>query len=412
MANTFKYVDWLSMETLRILKNKLQVAQFFNTDYNSDFTKEFAVGETVRVKFPQRFLIRNGLSYSPQAINRRETTVTVDQIFGVDFEWDSAEAALKLERGQEKIRKEYIEPAAAQMAQEIDSRAALWAKNHSNNIAGVLGTNPTAFSSISGSARQTMVELACPAGGEKGMIVSPSVNTSLIAATATQFNPSSEISRQYKEGSIGKQGGFDWYESMSLYSHTAGTWGGTVEVTNNVTVDGVGTLTLTCTNGDVFNEGDVFKIAGVNATNPSTRRDTGQAKTFVIRSASQTVSGTSVTISYSPAMYGPGSQYQNVTALPLAGADLTLFPGTASPNGKSGVNGLAIHESAFAMVGVKLEMPKAVELASQTRDPQTGISVRFVRAWDQNQSKMTNRFDTLLGFGDLYVDNCIRTLGA
>src|SRR5215471_6791672 len=155
-SNVFKYVDWLSMETMRILKNKLQVAQFFNTDDNDDYDKEFPVGATIRKKFPQRFLIREGLAYSPQAIARRETTITIDQIIGVDFEWDSFEAALKMERGEARLRKEYIEPAAAQIAQELDSRAANWARYHSNNFVGVLGTNPTAFSSISGSARQTM----------------------------------------------------------------------------------------------------------------------------------------------------------------------------------------------------------------------------------------------------------------
>jgi hypothetical protein len=45
-------------------------------------------------------------------------------------------------------------------------------------------------------------------------------------------------------------------------------------------------------------------------------------------------------------------------------------------------------------------VPKAVEKAEQTIDPDTGMAVRFVRAWDQNQSKMTNRFDMCIGFGN------------
>lgn len=412
MANVFKYTDWLSMETLRILKNKLEVAQFFNTDDNGDYDKEFPVGATIRKKYPQRFLIRDGLSYSPQAINRRETTITIDNIVGVDFEWDSFEAAVKMERGEARLKKEYLEPAAVQIAQEIDSRAALWARYHSNNFVGVLGTNPTSFQSISGSARQTMIEMACPANGSKGMIIPPKVNTSLVGSAVGYFNPASDISKQYKEGSIGRQGGFDWYESMSLYTHTAATWAGAVTVTSTVTTDGATTLTLTCTNGDTFKKGDKFSIASVNATNPSTRRSTGSAKLFTILSADQTISGTSATITYSPAMYGSGSQYQNVDALPVAGAALTLFPGTATPNGKSGTIGLAIHESAFALAGVKLEVPKAVEVASQTRDPETGLAVRFVRMFDPQQSKMVNRFDCAFGFGDLYVDNCIAVLSA
>lgn len=403
-ANTFNYTDWLSMESLRLLLNKLQVAPFFNTDYNKEFTKEFAVGETVRVNFPQKFTIREGLGYNPQSIDRLNTTVTVDQIFGVDFEWDSAEQALEMERGREKIQKEYLDPAMAQIAQEIDSRCALWAKNNSPNVVGALGTDPTSFQTIN-QARQRMVELAGWTGSKRGMIIPPSVNVSLVNAAVQYFNPADAISKQFKEGSIGRNSGFDWYESMSLYEHTAATWAGTVECTAAVS-SGASSLTLTCTNGDTFKKGDVFSIAGVNCVNPMTRRSTGSAKTFVVTSADQTISGTSATISIYPTIYGPGSQYQNVDALPAAGADLTLFPGTTSPNGKSGINGLAINKDAFALVGVKLAVPKAVELASQSTDPNSGISVRFVRMFDPQQSKMVNRFDVLLGFGNLYADSC------
>jgi hypothetical protein len=119
------------------------------------------------------------------------------------------------------------------------------------------------------------------------------------------------------------------------------------------------------------------------------------------------------TISISPSIYGPSSNYQNVDALPANAAALTLFPGTGSPNGKAGVNSLALSRDAFALVGVKLEVPKACEMASQTRDPDTGISVRFVRMFDPQQSKMVNRFDVLIGFGRLYSDSCaVRVLGA
>ncbi len=35
------------------------------------------------------------------------------------------------------------------------------------------------------------------------------------------------------------------------------------------------------------------------------------------------------------------------------------------------------------------------------------MKFRFVRAWDPILSKMTNRFDTCGGFGELYSDNCV-----
>jgi len=411
--NVFKVVDWVAMDTLRILKNKRMISQFFNTDDKSDFNKEFPVGATIRKKFPQRFTSVEGLPYQPQPINRRETTITIDQNIQVAWEWDSFEQALKLERGEALLRKEYSEPAADEIYQQIESRCALWATNHCNNFVGVLGTNPTNFQTTSGAARQALVEMALWKG-TKGFIVPPKVNTTMVGAAMALFNPTDAISKQYKEGAIGRQGGFDWYESMSLYDHTAATWQGVVEVTSTLATDGTTTMVLTVTSGDTFKKGDKFSIAAVNAANPGTRRSTGSPKLFTILSADQTISGTSATITYSPAIYGPGSQYQNVDAYPVAGADLTLFPGTATPNGKHGVIGFAITDQAFALAGVKLEGPTngGGTICSQFQDPDSGLAVRYLRMFDGRESKWINRIDCALGFGDFYVDGCIGILSA
>ncbi len=401
------------MEGLRLLVNKLQVAQFGNTDYNKEFQKKFAVGETVRVPLPQQYTIRNGLGYQPQGINRINTTVSVDQVFGIDFQFDDIESALKMERGDAAIKKNYLEPAMAQIAQEIDSRAALFFYQNTSNVVGILGTDPTSFQTFSQAARQRLIEQACPPGGDRGVIIPPSVNTALTGTAVGYFNPTSEISRQYKEGSIGRQGGFDWYESMSVYQHTAGTWAGAVTLSAAAT-SGSNTLAVTCTTGDTFNKGDVITVAASYAVNPRTRRvaNTSYTKQFTILENAVGV-GSAATLSVYPTIYGPGSQYQNVDALPANGAALTLFPGTTSPNGKTGMNGLAIHKDAFAIVGVEMEMPKAVEMSSQTRDPETGIAIRFVRSWNPTESRMENRFDVLMGFGVLYGDNCcVRLLSA
>ena len=413
MPNTFLYTDWLAMEALRHLTNKLEVSQFFNTSYNSEFKKEFPVGETVRIPYPWRPTVRSGLGYNPQSIERIYTTVTVDQIFGIDFEWDSAEKALEMERGQERISDTYIKPSMNKLAQEIDDRCALYAYQHTSLAVGVHGVNPTSFATF-GEARQKLIEQAGWTTGKKGMIVTPAVNTSMVNASGTLFNPTDTVSKAFKEGYIGRNAGVDWYESMSLYSHTASTWAGAVTVATTA-VDGATTLALTVTNGDTFRKGDIINFAVSKPVNPETRRTYGSAlKTFVITSANQTISGTSATISISPALYGPLSQYQNVDALPLANAALTLFPGTSSPNGDVGTSSLLLTPDAFALVGVAMELPtQGAEIAVQKRDPESGIAVRFIRQFDPFQSKMINRFDVLMGFGSLYSDNsAVRILGA
>jgi hypothetical protein len=406
VANVFQFVDWVAMESLRVLMNKCVVVQFANTDYNKEFDREFAIGETVRVKLPQRFYVTDGLQYTPQPINRIYTTVTCNQIFGIHFEWDSIEKALNMERGEEWIKREYIDPAMKQIANEIDSRFALWAYQNTSNLVGVLGVDPNSMTTFQ-KARQRLIEQACTPG-EWGMLIPPAVNTSLVPALASNFNPTSEISRQYKDGSMGKMSGFDWYESVNLYRHTAGTQAGAVTV-NGANQQG-NTLAITCTAGDTFNVGDVFSIANVNAVNPVSRRVVTLAtpKQFVVTAPFVGLGGGNAAdvLQISPAIFPPGSQYQNVDALPVNGAALTPFPGTASPNGLTSMQGLALDRNAFAIVGVKLEIPKACEMSSYARDPESGISVAFVRMFDPIQRKMVNRFDVLLGFGNLYPDNC------
>lgn len=399
MPNLFKFADWVCKRGLRDLLNQLEVGQFFNTEYNKEYTRDFAVGETVRVKKPQRWTIRDGMTWTQQPIDRKTVDVTVDNIFGVDFAWDSVEQALKLERGEEEIYQQYMATAIAQIRQEIDSRCAQFAYLNTNNVVGQLGTNPTGLDVYHG-ARVRMVENAAPPG-EKGMIISPAMMASIVVANVAQFNPVNELARAWKEGYYGRAAGFDWYESMSLYSHTAGTWAGTVEMSSGS--QSGSSLALTATTGDTFKAGDIINIAGVNNVNPKTRRSTGRLKQFKVM-ADVTAAASAATISIQPAIVGPGSPYQNVDALPANGADLTLWPGTTSPNGKSGVLGLAIAPDAFALVGVKLQNPKAVEMSSYARDPKTGISIALVQQFDIDDRQLKTRFDVLMGFGALYAD--------
>lgn len=411
MANIFQVVDWIGMKALADLINKSQIAPFFNTDYNKEFTQEFAIGEAVRVKLPQRYLITNGLQYQPQPINRKYNTIVIGQPFGVHFQWDDIEAALRVERSKEEVYDQYVRPAVLQIAAEMDSRCSQFAYQNTNNISGVLATTPTAMNTYTHARTLLNVNAATP--GERGMIVSPAMMETIIQNTNTIFNPTSEISRQYREGSVGKAGGFDWYESNQLFTHTAGSW--TTPTVNGANQSG-SSLKVNLTASDVVNQGDVFAITAsnkVNNVNPVTRRSTGEQKYFVVTQGFTAAGGGNDTLQISPPIIGPGDQYQTVDALPLNSATITLFPGTSSPNGKVGVQGLALNRDAFALVGVKLELPKAVEYAVQKRDPVTGLSIRIVKAWDPVHGMMTHRIETVIGLGPLYPDNCsVRVLSS
>lgn len=409
-VNTFSKVDWVCMDTLRLLKHKLGIVSNFRTDYKKDFQQDFPVGQMVRIKYPFRPILRDGLGYSPQNVERVETTITVDQVTGSDYDYSTVDKLLNMERGDEKVRKEYNEPMAAYLAAEIDKRAAKFAAQQANSLVGILGTNPSTFDSTSAAARQRMMELDCPISGDKNLFVPPAVMRAIKGGTPNPqayFQPADEISRLYKKGIVGEADDFMWFESNSLYSHTAGTWGGAVTL-SSAAANGATSLAVTCTDGDTFKKGDKIGIGSVYPVNPVTRDRTQSVSTYCVSVASDvTASGTSATVPINETIYFTGA-YQNVDAQPANGATLTLFPGTTSPSGKVGKVGLAIHGDAFAFVNLPLPMPKKVEVVGEATDEETGLWIGFIRAFDPIERKWINRMDTgYFGFGRLHVEPCV-----
>lgn len=402
MANYFINTDWVSMKVLRLLLNKLVIGEAFNHSWEKDFKMEFTVGDTIKVKFPQLFKVVDGQGYQPQGIDRIYTTISLDQWMQVGFQWDDYEKAVRLERTEAELEEQYFKPAATQLAQEADSRCAKWAYQNANNVLGALGTDPSSVATYY-NTRARLEELACPNLDNVRLAISSSMMSTFGQNITTFFQPPDALSKMFKTGALGECAGMKWYSSQSLYSHTAGTWAGAVTVT------GAGqsgtSLIITGTMNDTIKKGDKFSILNVNQVNIRTRRSPGPltAKTFTA-TQDYTLTGNPDTISILPPIYGPDSNYQNVDALPADGAALTLWPGTTSPNGKVGTVGLSLSDQAFAMVGGKLYSPKATEMTSQAQDPETGIAIRVVRAWDPKDSLLINRLDALIGFGNLYQD--------
>ena len=389
--------SWVTMDGLDLLLNSWQFGPYFNTDFKDNFGKEFAPGQTITVPKPQQYIVRTNLTYVAQALSRPSTSITLDQVRGVDYEWDSVEKALDMERGEERVREIYNKPAISFIRQSMEVYLAQFAAQNASMVSGALGTNPSTFDTTSGAARQALSQMGAPVDNvDLGMFLPASVIRAVKNSSVAYMNPQTDISKQFRTGMIGVADGFDFMSSNSLYIHTAGTWAGAV------TVSGAGqsgsSITLAATTGDTFKKGDKVSFANVNEINLTSRTATtattaAGTKTFTVQ-ADVTAAAGAATISIQPPITGPGSQYQNVDALPANGAALTLWPGTSSPSGKVGKLGVGMYRDAFLLAMVKLELPKSVEVAAQNQDPDTQLSIRFVRQWDNYRSVMTNRLDS------------------
>jgi hypothetical protein len=407
VANNFVTTNWVSMKILWFLKNSYDIAQNFNSGWESDFGKSFPIGSSAEIKMPQSWLVTSGLAYQEQGINRLVTTVNLNIIKGIHFGWDSYERLVKMERSEKELEESYLYPAGQQLAQQVDSDAAQWAALYANNLAGILGTDSTTID-FALAAEQVLFALSCPEEGDRYLCLSSSLNRSYVKNNVTQFNPQKEISDMFRKGYIGTAGGWKWMRSNSLIKLTAGT-----AATGGVTVVGAGqsggSLVVIGTQNQTINPGDRFNIANVNAVNIRTRAVSPLGLKTLIYTGAQPwiLTGGNDTIPISPSLFGPGSQYQNVDSLPANAAAFTFWPGTTNPSGLTGTISLGLSKYAFAKAFGKFENPEAVEKAERAEDPETGASVAFVRAWDQYNRKMTNRFDMCYGFGNLYPDNCV-----
>jgi hypothetical protein len=137
----------ISMETLRLLKHKL--------DYEEDFKKEYAVGDTIRVKYPWRPILRDGFAYTRRtssASKPRSPSISPSASTSTGHTIDKL---LNMERGEEKVKKEYLEAGGdLPRGGSRQARGAVRLQQNTGNITGVLGTNPTTFDATSAAARQ------------------------------------------------------------------------------------------------------------------------------------------------------------------------------------------------------------------------------------------------------------------
>ena len=402
MAGSHIYTDKVAPDMIRLLTNQLGILDGFMFDYEKEFETKEAIGDTLRIKEPWRALVQDGLGWNPASITRRNRTVSMDQVFSTQFLYDSIEKALQMERSYEDIKDNIIQPAMKQMAQEADSRAALFAYQNSPNVIGALGTTPSLDTLTAGRTR--IFELGgWDSARKRSMIITPQVSeTSITGTVRALFNPPDIVSKAFREGRLGAYAGLDWTESMSLYTHTAGT-------NTSPTVSGAGqsgaSILVNCSNGDTWNKGDKFVINNVNAVNFMTRRTVNRFRSYTV-TQNVTSTGATVTLPIFPSIVATGSPYQNVDSLPANNATITPWFGTASPNGKVGPVGFAFTKAAFACVGGKLPMPKkgTKELAEEYTDPRTGITISFIVDFATREREFDNRMDCLMGFGVLWAE--------
>ncbi|MGA0806901.1 MAG: P22 phage major capsid protein family protein [Pseudohongiellaceae bacterium] len=400
MAQSLLTIDMITNKALEILENNLVLTRNVNRQYDSSFAVEGAkIGDTLRIRLPDRALVTDGAALGVQEVNEQQTTLTISSQKHIGVNFTSAEMALSLDDFADRI----LKPRVSQLAASIDADVANSFKSIYQSV-GTPGTTP-ATSLVLLQGNQKLNEAAAVMS-PRYVTVNPAANAALVEGMKGLFNPTSTISRQFKNGMMGE--GILGYDeinmSQSIKQHTNGDWGTAIEVDGTTTTQGTSQLNITFTGSSkTWNVGDVFTIEGVYAVNPQTRESTGSLQQFVVTEA--LTASSSGTLKFSPALYTSSHALATVTAFPADNADITMLGSAAGQYAQN----MIYHKDAITFATADLLLPQGVDMAS--RKVHNGISMRIVRQYDINNDRMPCRIDVLYGYSVIRPQMAVRLWG-
>ena len=403
MANSLLTIDMITRKSLEILENNLVVTRNVNRQYDNSFAVEGAkIGSTLRIRLPDRALVTDGAALQVQDDTEQYTTLAVASQTHSGINFTSAELTMQLDDFADRV----LKPRISQLAASVDADVASAYKSIYNSV-GTPGTTPST-SLVLLQAQQKLNELATPMS-PRYATVNPAANSGLVEGMKGFFNPTGTISRQFKTGMMGEGVlGYDEVNmSQSIGVHTTGNFPASPIVATTVSTQGQATLDISFTSGTkTVLKGDVFTIAGVYSVNPQTRQSTGSLQQFVVTADASVTSGTTMTLSISPALYTAVHALATIDAFPVATTGTITFNGSASTGYPQN---LVYHKDAITMATADLLLPQGVDMAS--RQVHNGISLRVVRQYDINNDRMPCRVDVLYGFGVIRAAMAARMWG-
>jgi hypothetical protein len=402
MANVNVTSAIVAKESLAILKNMLTFSAGVNRDWEQTFNtavgQGYEPGQTIQIKRPPRYTYRAGRVAVPQSTAITSVPLTLSQ-GGCDLSFTSAERTLTFTKLQDKIA-----AAIATVANEIDRQGLEMTRTSVFNALNAGGALPTTQALALAAFTDMGVRLdnmAAPRQDNRRYVVmSPAMNGAGVQGLAGLFNSGDKISAQYRSGMIesntlGYRGmGMD----QNVVVHTNGSQ--PAGPTANAVAGGGQTGSAITVNGaaitGTITRGSVISFGGVNAVNPQSRQDTGEAAQFVV-TADVAIGATSIPIS--PAIVATGA-FQNVTASPLNNATLTVH-GTANTGYAQNI---AYHKDAFTLAMVPMWAPPANGVMSVKSEESDGFRLKVTEFYDGTNDQMVMRIDVLFGWAATYPE--------
>jgi hypothetical protein len=413
MGNILLTRSEITRRALWVLENNLAMAKQVNRQYSDEFkNKEAKIGMTINIRKPPRYLGRSGATLQLENSVEQFTSLTLTNREGCDIVFDSVDLALNIDDFSDR----FIKPAVATVSNKIDRNLCGLYKTVAN-FTGVPGTPLAGITQfLYGNAR--MADEACPQDGDRAAIVDPWTNATMVNGMTNFLQPASKISDQYISGNMGVAAGCRFSLDQNTFRHTVGPQGGTPLFNGVVgyTANTIASRGWTASANLRLYNGDIFTVAGVYAVNPQTRASSGYLRCFVVSADSYSDGSGNLVIPIGGDGIVTSGQFQNVSAAPVDGAAITVFPTTlngsaSTPGGTVTPACMIFHPNAFALATVDLPIPQGVHYAERIVSKKLGISLRAVQAYDIVNDIFPFRLDVLYGFTTLYAGLANRVHG-
>jgi hypothetical protein len=374
---------------VRLWKNTNAFMRNVNTQYDDQYAREGAkIGSNLRIRLPVDYTVGSGSAISFQDTAENFTTLTMATQNNVGISFTQLQQSLQVDDYAERYLAPAVNNLAGTVAVGIMSGAEGGVCNYYDNESGGAIITPSSTTILNANA---ILDTQSAPTMNRRLVVHPFTDARVAGSLTGLFNPATEISEQYRSGSMKNALGFDWMKDQTVITHTPGSF-------SAGTVNGAGqtgtTITVNAITGTLA-KGDIITLAGVNGVNRIEKQSYGQLRQFVVL---QNVPSGGTSISIYPALIPSASglaggnpvQYQTVDSSPANGAAISLV----SPASTAYRKNIAFVPDAITMATADLEIPPNVESARHEMD---GVSMLMVRQYIIGTGQTGCRLDVVWG---------------
>jgi len=402
MSNNVLTHQMIAREAAAMLEELSPFTRNVNKSRQDEFVEAvngYKKGSSVSIKIPPTGVVYDGATFagggSAPDFVESSVSLTLNTQKHVPLTFSATEKLLNISDFKERI----LMPQMITLAAAVEADLIAKAVKATPNCVGTAGVVPTAMKTFN-QARQKLQRRLAPQS-PRYVMYTDDVNVELIDSTKTYFNPVTELDKMFYEGSIGKAAGAGWYECVNLPTLTCGTRAGSITISGASQTGS--TLTVGCTNGDTFKQGEVITLAGAFEVHPLTGTATTTLRQFVI-TADATAAAATVVLSIYPSI-DIAMPNQPVSAAPTNGGAVTFASGTS---GSSVKQSLMYQKDAYTVAFAPL--PVLASCEGYTARLPSGVSVRVMTFGNGQTDTESTRIDVLYAMCGVRAEHGCRVL--